>query len=219
MTRALLMLAVAATVGLAADDPMARPTPIAFSKDDLGKVPDGWTAGHTGAGGGGAWKVVEAATAPGGKGLALAQVGASPGPVFNLCLADKPRLRDLELGVALEPVAGEKDQGGGLVWRCRDENNYYIARYNPLEENFRVYKVVAGKRIQLATQEGVKSTKGWRTMQVKHSGAAIECHLDGKKYLTARDDTFPDAGRVGLWTKADAQTRFAALAYRDLAKR
>ena len=29
--------------------------------------------------------------------------------------------------------------------------NYYVARFNPLEDNFRLYKVLAGKRIQLAT--------------------------------------------------------------------
>ena len=34
------------------------------------------------------------------------------------------------------------DQGGGPVWRYQDANNYYIARMNPLEDNYRVYKVV-----------------------------------------------------------------------------
>lgn len=227
MIRTVLALALVAAVfchafraghplraGSAAEDPPARPQAMTFRMDDLGKVPAGWESAHTGTGGGGVWKVETDATTPDKSGLALAQTGQSPGAVFNLCLADAPRLLNLELAVALKPVAGEKDQGGGLVWRCRDANNYYITRYNPLEENFRLYKVVDGKRIQLATQEGVKAVEGWRTIQIKHTGSAIECDLDGKKMLTAKDDTLPTAGRVGLWTKADAQTRFAALAYR-----
>jgi hypothetical protein len=39
-------------------------------------------------------------------------------------------------------------------------------------------------------------------------GDAITCSLDGKKYLDAKDDTFTKAGKVGLWTKADARTSF-----------
>lgn len=40
------------------------------------------------------------------------------------------------------------------------------------------------------------------------TGNHIQCLLDGRKYLDVKDDTFSDAGRVGLWTKADAQTQF-----------
>ena len=39
-------------------------------------------------------------------------------------------------------------------------------------------------------------------------GDHIQCYLDGEKILDAKDSTFPDAGKVGLWTKADAQTYF-----------
>ena len=43
-------------------------------------------------------------------------------------------------------------------------------------------------------------------------GYHIECFYDGKKYLAVDDDTFPAEGRIGLWTKADAQTAFDDLA-------
>jgi len=80
---------------------------------------------------------------------------------------------------------------------------------NPLEDNYRVYKVVAGKRIQLGTKEGLKVPEGeWHTLKIKMVGDHIECFLDGKKLLDVRDDTIPKAGQVGLWTKADAQTSF-----------
>jgi hypothetical protein len=182
---------------------------ITFSRDSLDKLPAGWKADHTGKGGGGSWKVVADDTAPSRKGHALAQTGASPGPVFNLCVADDTNYRDVEVTVAFKANKGEKDQGGGIVWRYQDAGNYYIARFNPLEDNYRLYKVVAGKRIQLATKEGIKVPAGeWHTLTVMMRGGQIECSLDGKKHLDFKDDTFQKAGKVGLWTKADAQTSF-----------
>ncbi len=110
---------------------------------------------------------------------------------------------------AFKAVRGKIDQGGGLVWRYQDAKNYYVARMNPLESNYRVYKVVDGKRTQLGTKEDVKIPAGeWHVLKIEQTGEQIECWLDGKKYLEVKDDTFTKAGRVGLWTKADAQTRF-----------
>ena len=148
-------------------------------------------------------------TAPGKTGFALAQTAAGPGALFNLCVVDGTSLKDVEVKVAFKANKGEKDQGGGIVWRYQDANNYYIARFNHLEDNYRLYKVVAGKRVQLETKEDIKVPAGeWHTLAVKMVGDQIECFLDGKKHLEAKDDTFTKAGQVGLWTKADAQTSF-----------
>ena len=115
----------------------------------------------------------------------------------------------MEVTVAFKSVEGEIDQGGGIVWRYQDADNYYIARMNPLEENYRFYKVVDGKRTQLATREGLSVPAGeWHTLEIEHEGNKIECELDGEDILEFEDDTFQEAGRVGLWTKADAQTYF-----------
>jgi hypothetical protein len=112
--------------------------------------------------------------------------------------------------VAFKAMLGKEDQGGGLVWRYQDVNNYYICRMNPLEDNFRVYKVVDGVRKMLATTKNdVKVPTGqWHTIEARMTADHITCYLDGKKYLDVKDDTFKKAGKVGLWTKADAQTRF-----------
>jgi hypothetical protein len=86
---------------------------------------------------------------------------------------------------------------------------------NPLESNYRVYKVKDGKRTQLDTKEELKiSTEKWHTLKVKQVGESIECWLDGKKYLGVKDNTFTKAGKIGLWTKADAQTYFDDLGVR-----
>jgi hypothetical protein len=190
----------------AADD---KGRTITFAKDDAGKLPKGWTADKTGKGEGSIWKVVADDTAPSKKGYVLAQTAEGPGPLFNLCVADDTSLKDVEVTVAFKANKGNKDQGGGIVWRYQDNNNYYIARMNPLEDNYRLYKVVAGKRIQLATKEDLKVPAGtWHTLTVKMTGDQIECSLDGKKQLEGKDDTFQKAGKIGLWTKADAQTSF-----------
>jgi hypothetical protein len=153
--------------------------------------------------------VVADDSAPSKSGYALAQTAAGPNALFNLCVADGPTYKDVEASVAFKAVQGKLDQGGGLVWRYQDADNYYIARMNPLEDNFRVYKVIGGKRIQLGTKEDLKVPAGtWHTLKVTMKGDHVECFLDGTKYLEAKDDAIKDAGKVGLWTKADAQTHF-----------
>jgi len=179
-----------------------------FSKDDLGKVPAHWKAAQTGKGES-VWKVVADDTAPSKTGFALAQTTANPNAGFNMCVADAPNLKDVEVSVAFKAIKGEKDQGGGIVWRYQDANNYYVARMNPLEDNFRVYKVVGGKRSKEFQDAEVKVPTGeWHLLKIKMAGDHIECFLDGKKHLDVKDDTFDKAGKVGLWTKADAQTHF-----------
>jgi hypothetical protein len=181
-----------------------------FSKDDVGKLPAGWMADKTGKGEGSVWKVVADATTPSKTGYAIAQTAEGPDALFNLCVAKESSFKDGEISVAFKALKGKEDQGGGIVWRWKDADNYYICRMNPLEDNFRVYKVVAGKRMQLATTKNdVKVPVGeWHTIKITMQGEQIECSLDGKKLLEAKDDTFKEAGKVGLWTKADAQTEF-----------
>ncbi len=211
----LVVVLLVAAVGVAAD----KVQTLKFGKGDLGKVPAGWTADKTGKGEGSVWKVVTDGTAPSRSGVALAQTAEGPSSLFNLCVANEPRLKDVELSVAFKAVAGKKDQGGGFVWRYQDANNYYICRMNPLEDNYRVYKVVNGKRSTQFQDATVKvPLNEWHTLKVTMMGDHIQCYLDGKKYLDVKDDSIKNAGRVGLWTKADAQTSFDSFQVRNLDK-
>jgi Prokaryotic N-terminal methylation motif len=115
--------------------------------------------------------------------------------------------------IELLVVIANDDQGGGLIWRAKDKNNYYIARYNPLEDNFRVYKVERGKRTMFKNAD-IPHTPGWHTLRVTMRGTHIDCFYDGKKYLECDDTTFPDTGMIGLWSKADAQSHFDELTLR-----
>lgn len=202
---ALLLIALFGAA-LIADE---KSSPLQWTREDLGKLPSGWRAEKTGKGDGSVWKVVADESAPSKSGLVLAQTAAGPSRLFNLCVAENGRYRDVEVRVAFKAVRGKEDQGGGVVWRYQDADNYYVARMNPLESNYRVYKVVSGKRTQLGTQEDLKVPAGeWHVLKIKHVGEHIECWLDGKKHLDVKDKTFPKAGKLGLWTKADAQTHF-----------
>lgn len=135
---------------------------------------------------------------------------------FNLAIADAPEFRNLELNVDVKPISGKEDQGGGPIWRCQDANNYYVCRINPLEGNFRLYVVSNGKRRQLASVNVDLGTDRWYPIRVRMATDEITCILDGRQVLTARDSTIPDAGRVGVWTKADAVTSFDDLHVRPI---
>jgi hypothetical protein len=172
-----------------------------FDATELKTLPPGFEEEH------GRWRVHEEPSAPSGA-RALAQEGASSSPEFNLVLADRPRPRDLALSVRMRAVSGEIDQGGGLVWRARDARNYYVVRYNPLESNYRVYEVVDGDRRMLESADIELDPNAWHELSVVARGARIECSLDGTPLLEVEDDTFAGAGRIGLWTKADARTLF-----------
>jgi hypothetical protein len=205
-----LELILAALLALADDKPFR------FAKSEAGKLPAAWKAAKTGEGDGSAWKVVADATAPSGTGYALAQTAKGPSRLFNLCVVEASSARDVEVSVKFKAVAGKLDQGGGVLWRYQDPDNYYVCRYNPLEGNFRVYKVVKGKRVQLATKEALSYSKdNWYTLSVTQAGDAITCALEGKTLLEVKDNTFPQAGKVGLWTKADAQTHFDDLVVKE----
>jgi hypothetical protein len=200
--RSILIVAVL----FAADD---RPHTFRFLLADAGRVPAGWASDQTGTGAGSVWKVVADGTAPSGAGYVLAQTAESPSAVFNLCVAQDTSFKDGEVRVAFKAVQGKNDQGGGLVWRYRDHDNYYVCRMNPLENNFRVYKVVGGKRQQLQSKEGLAvRPQEWHRLKVRAEGDHVQCFLDDEMQLDVRDGTFRAAGKVGLWTKADAQTFF-----------
>ena len=187
-----------------------------FEDAAAGKVPEGWSVHTTGKGPDGVWKVVEDTSAKSGIQV-LAQLSSKgPKKLFNLCVCDESNLKDLEVSVAVKAVKGKVDQGGGPVWRYKDKDNYYVARVNPLEKNFRVYKVVNGQPTQLRSANVKAPADEWHTIRVTHKGDHIQCYLNGKLHLDVRDKTFTEIGPVGLWTKADAVTSFDDFAYADI---
>ena len=210
-----LALALLATAGLLVASEEPGPVRLDFEDAKVGEIPKGWSAAKTGPGKGSIWKIVEDKTAPKGPKV-LAQTAESPLNLFNLCVVDESKFKDVEISVAFKAVEGEDDRGGGVLWRYKDADNYYTARYNPIEKNYRLYKVQRGKRTQLATADVAAEAGKWHTLGITMKADAINCSLNGKKYLDAHDGTFSDPGKVGLWTKADARTYFDDFQAREI---
>jgi hypothetical protein len=112
------------------------------------------------------------------------------------------------LSVQFKALSGKGDQGAGLVWRYRDQNNYYVTRCNALEDNCTIYHVVNGRRVAFQNK-GVKvASNVWHTLKLDAAGDHFVVTYDGAKVLDATDQTFKGAGKVGLWTKADSVIAF-----------
>ncbi len=180
-----------------------------FEDVSVGELPSGWKVEATGQYGPLAtWQVQLDTTAPSGKKvLALSRTNHHSGGTFNLCWTDKVAFLDGKITVSFKPVSGRIDEGGGIMWRVEDKNNYYVARFNPLEDNFRIYYVKNGHRM-LMKSASVSLPPGWHTMTIVQKGDKYRCYLDGKLYLQGQDGHFTQKGGVGLWTKADAVTSF-----------
>ena len=179
-----------------------------FDSDTPDRAPPGFSFGRTGSGAPGRWVVRAEKDAPSG-GQVLAQIDTDDTDYrFPVAVADSPSLKNLRLSVKCKPVQGEVDQACGLVFRYKDENNYYITRANALEDNVRIYYVKDGKRRQFSSWSGKVTAKVWHELRVDAKGDHFEVYWDGKKLLDAKDETFTEAGKVGLWTKADSVTYF-----------
>ena len=129
---------------------------------------------------------------------------------FNLCFTKELDFLNGTLSVKFRANSGHIDQGGGIMWRVQDKDNYYVARFNPLEDNFRFYIVHDGMRSELASAD-IKLISGWHSMKIVQKGAHFEGYLDGKKLLNLEDTQLQNSGGVGVWTKADALTSFDGL--------
>lgn len=184
-----------------------------FNQDAIDQPPKGFEFGHTaGVGRPGKW-IVQAE----GSNKFLVQTDAdSTRSRFPVAVLSDVSAADIDLSVRFKPVSGRVDQAAGLVWRYQDENNYYIVRANALEDNVVLYKVQNGKRTDLPLK-GAGRTYGkksevpagqWSTLRVVANGPSFEVFLNGTKLYEVEDTSFRQAGKVGVWTKADSVTQF-----------
>jgi Domain of Unknown Function (DUF1080) len=189
---------------------------IDFNRDNAGEPPKGFSTALTGQGKAGVWVVTKDDASP-NHGNVLAQTDADATSYrFPLCIHDGVTAKDADISVRFKPVSGKKDQAAGIVWRYRDKDNYYIVRANALENNVVLYKVHNGKREDLPLKGegrtyGKKATvpkNQWSELRVTAKGSLFTVWLNGQKLYEVEDGTFTEAGKVGVWTKADSVTYF-----------
>jgi hypothetical protein len=187
-----------------------------FQADKVDEPPAGFSFVRTGGGRSGKWVVRTDPSAPAGDRV-LAQLDADATDYrFPVAVADAPQVKDLRLEVRCKPVSGKVDEACGLVFRFKDPDNYYVTRANALEDNVRLYRVVNGRRREFAGWNGKVAAQTWHTLAVEARGDRFQVFFDGKPAIDAKDDTFKDAGKVGVWTKADSVTYFDALSVKPL---
>src|SRR6266704_4851682 len=187
-----------------------------FDKDAPGKAPEGFTSALTGQGTVGQWVVTQEATAPSAPNV-LAQTSRDNTDYrFPLAIAEGTSYKDLALSVKFKAISGTVDQGAGLLFRLKDKDNYYIVRANALEDNFRLYHVVNGRRIQFAGANFKVTSQEWHEIKVEARGDEFKCSYDGQLKFSAKDSTFKDAGKIGVWTKADSVIYFDDLTVKEL---
>ena len=178
--------------------------------DDMktGTGPAGWTATQTGSGSA-KWSVEKDESAP-SKPNVLKQSGAA---TFPVCIKNDTNLTDGFVEVKFKPVAGKEDQAGGVIWRVQDANNYYVARANALEDNVTIYHTINGKRVAFKNINTKVMSGVWHTLRVDFAGNKFSVTFDGNKVIDATDESFANAGKVGVWTKADSVTEFDNFTY------
>jgi len=178
--------------------------------DDMkaGAPPPGWTATQTGSGTA-KWAVEKDDSAP-SKQIVLKQSGQA---TFPVCFKNDTSIKDGFVEVKFKPVAGKEDQAGGVMWRLQDANNYYIARANALENNVTIYHTIKGKRTEKKRTNTNVASGAWHTLRVDFRRNHFTVTFDEKKSLEWDDNTFKDAGKIGVWTKADSVTAFDDFTY------
>jgi hypothetical protein len=179
-----------------------------FEKAEPGKTPPEFVTALTGGGGAASWVVQAVEKAPSGRKVLAQTSSDATDHRFPLCVLKDFAARDVEVTTSFRAVAGKVDQAAGLVARYRDKDNYYVVRANALEDNVRLYYVAKGDRRQFAGATVKISAGDWHTLKLSVKGNHFQVSVDGRPLFEADDETFKDAGGVGLWTKADSVTQF-----------
>ncbi len=193
-----------------------KPVVYNFDSDTAGKPPAKFSSARTGRGTEGVWVVLQDPTAP-SKPNVLAQTSTDTTDYrFPLAILEEGSYQDVAVSVKFKAISGKVDQGAGIVFRYQDPNNYYVVRANALEDNYRLYYVVGGRRRQFAGANFRVPSNQWHTLRMEIVGKQIKCYYDGELKITATDETFTGPGKVGVWTKADSVIHFDDLTIQDL---
>lgn len=179
-----------------------------FDAMPAGAAPPGWKCGVTGKGRA-EWIVSTDKSAPSAPNVLL-QKGQG---AFPWCVKEGVAVENGFIEVRFKPISGKEDQAGGIVWRWKDGDTYYVARANALENNVSLYHTTGGRRITIKYVDAPVAANAWHVLRVDFSGTSIRVTLDGKAYIDEKDSHIAGAGSVGVWTKADSVTAFDDFAY------
>jgi hypothetical protein len=179
-----------------------------FDRASAGALPQGWKSGVTGKGSG-SWAVNADPSAPSAPHV-FTQRGQG---TFPWAVKEGTNVTDGFVEVKFKALSGKEDQAGGVMWRWKDGDNYYVARANALENNVSLYYTENGRRNTIKYVKAPVARDAWHTLRVDFAGSSIKVSLNGKIYIEEKDSHITGGGAVGLWTKADSITAFDDFAY------
>ena len=207
MKRPMISL-IAGSCMLGVSGGLAMAETVSFDQDKLGTLPAGWKSGVTGRGAP-KWTIDKDDTAPTPPNV-LKQSGSG---TFPWCVKTDTSIENGAVEVKFKPISGREDAAGGLVWRWKDGDNYYVARANALEDNVSLYYTQNGRRNTIKYVNAPVARNQWHTLKVEFAGKSIRVALDGRVYIEQEDDHISGPGAVGVWTKADSVTAFDDFTY------
>jgi len=208
MRKRIVAVSFASVVVGALTGSIAMAETVNFDQDAAGKAPAGWICGVTGRGNP-MWKVEADASAP-SKPNVLRQSGVGD---FPWCVKSAAAVTDGTVEVKFKSISGREDQAGGVVWRWKDKDNYYVARANALEDNVSLYYTTEGRRNTIKYVNAPVAKGTWHVLRVEYAGTNIKVYLNGKLYIDVNDKRITGQGAVGVWTKADSVTAFDDFGY------
>lgn len=189
---------------------------INFDHSSVGKLPPEWAVPGS-QGPVTHWQVLKDPSAPTAP-YVLAQLAGHPREdEFSLAILKSTSLRDGDISVRLKAVSGRDDEGGGLVFRYRDERNYYLVRTDAHTGEIAVYKVENGRCTPIRPRGSAPPTIGvkhylqpntWNILKVSVRGNRFQVYVNHRRLLQADDSTYTGSGKVGLVTVADSITYF-----------
>ena len=196
----LVVLWLAGGLGLEAQTVLSRN----FDADKPGGLPPGFVLAVFRAADPGQWVVrgqgsqhyVVHAGAPGARGYSVALVDGT--------------LADYQVASVRLRLAGG-GRAGGLVWRYRDPQNFYMAELNLVDRDMAVYRVQAGNRIRIEFEDDLElDVNAWHSLKVTHDGPEVSVSLGGIRVFedTDRRNRTAPAGTVGLLASVDSEVWF-----------
>jgi hypothetical protein len=191
-----------------------------FAKDALNEMPAGFAPALTGTGEPGIWKVIEAEVPPSIPSITTrAEVPKKPvlaqlsrdltDEHYPMLIYTNEAFGDFKFSTRVKCVSGVVEQMAGVVFRYKDEKNYYYVRASAKGNTFRFFKLVSGERSAPIGPEMVIPAGVWHDLAIECTGNQINCFLDGKQAIPTLTDNSFSSGRIGFWTKSDSVSYFS----------
>ena len=170
----------------------------------------GCTQGMTGIGRPPGWEAVKDEEAPGGWAL-VETTRDSTDLHFPFCISLQAVMRDFVATLRFKPVSGTREQAGGLMFRAQDATDYFVARASALDGTVKLYRMIGGRRSQLASKEAKVTAGRWHDLRVRAVEKRIEVFLDRVPVLSFDDPGIVRPGAIGVWSPSDSITHFGSL--------